>query len=72
MLQVDIPTFGEIVADLRRRGFELRSCKGSHAKFVKGGRSVIVCIKHWGGHPYRHTYKTMCKRLGFEPGRKKR
>lgn len=72
MLQVDIPTFREIVADLRRRGFELRGCKGSHAKYGRGGRTVIVCCKRMGGHPRKDIYKLMCKRLGFEPGRKSR
>ena len=69
MLPVDIPTFREIVADLGRRGYELRSVKGSHAKYGRGGRTVIVCIKRMGGHPRKDVYKLMCRRLGFEPGK---
>lgn len=66
---MDIPTFREIVADLERRGFGRVRCKGSHATYARGGRTVTVCVKRTGGHPRKDTYKLICKRLWFEPGK---
>ena len=69
---MDIPTFREIVADLERRGFERVRCKGSHATYARGGRTVTVCVKRAGGHPTPHTYRCMRERLGFEPGKRRK
>lgn len=36
------PTYREIVARLKREGFSKASQKGSHAKYVKDGLTVII------------------------------
>ncbi len=59
------PTYREIVARLRREGFRKVSQNGSHAKYVKGDRVVMVAGHHDGGHPKEGTWKRIKQDAGW-------
>ena len=58
------PTFREIIALLRRDGFERVSQVGSHAKFVSGDRVVIV-NGHGGERPKKGTWASIRRQAGW-------
>ncbi len=58
------PTFREIIALLRRDGFVRVSQVGSHAKFVRGERVVIVNGRG-GARPKKGTWANIRRQAGW-------
>ena len=59
------PAFREIIALLRRDGFVRVSQVGSHAKFVRGNRFVIVNGRG-GDRPKKGTWANIRRQAGWQ------
>lgn len=58
------PTYREIVARLRREGFELVGQSGSHARYAKGSLKVTVS-GNGGDRPKKSTWSSIRRQAGW-------
>lgn len=58
------PTVREIISRLEKEGFRLVRQKGSHRRYVKGGRKVTVAGK-LSEHPTPETWKRIKEQAGW-------